>query len=140
MGAVILMKTEIEVRKSEFQKEITQAFSQVLVAMQKWGGVNPEDDNFKDTPARVGKAYAEILDGLFDDGSALKDILSKTFPAKSSEMIVQGPVHVWSFCAHHLLPVEMDIWLGYMPKKQVLGLSKLARASELMSKKPGLPE
>jgi GTP cyclohydrolase IA len=134
------MKTEIEVRKSEFQKEITTAFGQVLTAMEKWGNVDPKDDNFKETADRVGKAYIEILDGLFDDGEELKAILSKTFPAKSDEMVIVDPIKAWSFCPHHLLPVEMKIWIAYIPRDKVLGLSKLARLSELMAKKPALQE
>lgn len=127
-------------RKWYFQKEVTEAFNLVLAAMEHWGGIDQDDSNFRETPERVGRAYAEILDGLFDDGVAVKAILSRTFLAKSEEMVIVEPIKVWSFCPHHLLPVEMKIWLAYIPHMKVLGLSKLARLAELIAKKPALQE
>jgi GTP cyclohydrolase IA len=130
----------LETRKRLFQKAVAEAVGQILTALEKWGGLDHSGPNFVDTPERVARAYAEIFDGLFDDGEAVDQILSKTFPAKSTEMVVVGPVNVWSVCAHHLLPVEMMVWIGYLPDKKVLGLSKLARLATLLAKKPGLQE
>lgn len=127
-------------RKRAFQKEVTEAFNLVLAAMEHWGNIDQDDANFRGTAERVGKAYAEILDGLFDAGFAVEDILSRTFPAKSEEMVMVAPIKVWSLCPHHCLPVEMEIWLAYIPDEKVLGLSKLARLAELIAKKPALQE
>lgn len=127
-------------KKGAFARDVGTAFGLVLEAMEDWGGIDMDSPNFKDTPERVGRAYAEILDGLFDDGFALHHILSKTFPAKSDEMVIVDQIKVWSFCPHHFLPVEMKIWLAYIPNKKVLGLSKLARLAELIAKKPALQE
>lgn len=124
-----------------FEEDVKQAILDIINSLHKWTNkVSPNDPNFKETPRRVARAYSEIFGGLFEDGETIREILSKTFPAKSDEMITVGPIEVWSFCAHHFLPVHMHVWVSYVPKGKVLGLSKLARLAELCAKKPGLQE
>lgn len=128
-------------RKTCFEIDVRTAILQILAALERHtGSMKRTDPNFVETPQRVAKAYSEIFSGLFGEEADVEEILSKTFPAKATEMVVVGPVSVWSMCAHHLLPVEMRVWLGYLPKKKVLGLSKLARLAELLAKKPSLQE
>lgn len=127
--------------KFEFQRDVEKAIEDVLSSLQRWTGkITRHGPNFEETPKRVARAYGEIFDGLFDNGSKVTEILSKTFPAKSAEMITVGPIQIWSMCPHHLLPVMLRVWLAYIPKKKVLGLSKLARLAELVAKKPALQE
>jgi GTP cyclohydrolase IA len=126
----------------EFNREVEFCIARMLSSLEKWTGgkIHRYGPNFINTPERVARAYAEIFEGLFDDGSKVTGILSKTFPSKSSEMITVGPVQVWSMCPHHLLPVMLRVWISYIPNKKVLGLSKLARLVELTAKKPALQE
>jgi GTP cyclohydrolase IA len=126
--------------KSAFREEVRNSFALLLDAFAWHTSVNPLDSHFRDTPARVGRAYAEMFDGLFDNGAGVKQLLCRTFPAKSEEMITMGPIKVFSICPHHFLPVEMKVWLAYIPHRKVLGLSKLARLAELLAKKPALQE
>lgn len=130
----------IENPKARFQSDVSAAIFSILRSLHLCTGIDHYGPNFVHTPGRVAKAYVEIFDGLFEDKNKLTEILSKTFPSKSREMVTVGPIHTWSMCAHHLLPVEMKIWIGYMPDKKVLGLSKLARLADLLAKKPGLQE
>lgn len=130
-----------EQRVDRFKHAVKHAVEIILTSLaDQTDKIKVTDPNFVDTPTRVANAYAEILAGLFDNGDAVKEILSKTFPSRSKEMVTVGPIHTWSVCAHHLLPVEMRIWLGYIPSEKVLGLSKLARLADLLAKKPGLQE
>lgn len=124
-----------------FERDVQEAVTSIINSLHKWTNkVSIHDPNFKETPQRVARAYAEIFGGLFDDGEQVKEILSKTFPAKADEMITVGPVEVWSICPHHFLPVHMQVWVSYIPNRKVLGLSKLARLAELLAKKPALQE
>ena len=126
--------------KSAFREDVRNSFALLLDAFARHTRVNPLDSHFRDTPARVGRAFAEMFDGLFDNGAGVKQLLCRTFPAKSEEMITMGPIKVFSICPHHFLPVEMKVWLAYIPHRKVLGLSKLARLAELLAKKPALQE
>lgn len=144
-----MVKTAVRKYGNEFDEMalfkdcVTRSVRDILEALESLTGrISMKDPNFSDTPDRVARAYVEAFEGMFDDGQKVRAILKRKFPfpEKNSEMIVVGPVHVWSICAHHLLPVEMDVWLGYLPKKYILGLSKLARLAEQLAKKPGLQE
>lgn len=136
----MIINTVISNPKARFQSDVSAAIFSILRSLHLCTGIDHYGPNFVHTPGRVARAYAEIFDGLFDDGSKVTEILSKTFPAKSEEMITVGPIQIWSVCPHHLLPVMLRVWIAYIPKKKVLGLSKLARLAELVAKKPALQE
>lgn len=127
-------------KKLLFMVDVKLAFQNILASLERHGGINHQDENFKDTPARVAKAWGEILSGMFDGEEQLKEILLKVFPSKVSEMVVQGPIEVWSVCPHHLLPVFLKVWVGYIPDGKVIGLSKLTRIAEIIAKQPALQE
>ena len=120
--------------------EITQGVSRILKGLQRAYGLDIEDENFKNTPRRVARAYAEIFRGIKDTDKQVKAILATSFPSDVKEMIVVQDVRVYSMCPHHLLPVEYNITIGYVSKKHVLGVSKLARLAEILAKRPVLQE
>ncbi len=101
-----------------------------------------QDDNFKDTPTRVARAYKEIFSGLKDTDKQIEGILSVAFPAEYSQMIVANDIVTYGMCPHHLLPVRYEFSVGYIPseKGKVLGLSKLPRLVEILAHRPVLQE
>lgn len=119
---------------------VTKGIEMVLEGLKDEFGIDPEDENFKDTPARVSRAYAEIFSGMAGTKDQVKGILSTAYKSDLNEMVIVGPVNVFSFCPHHLLPVEMIIHVAYVPKGKVLGLSKLARLSQILGARPALQE
>ena len=88
-----------------------------------------------ETPKRVAKVYKEIYDGYEVDPK----IFLKKFPAPKvgddNQMIVVGPIHTYSMCSHHMLPFSMDIYIGYIPDKEILGISKFERISKNIAHK-----
>lgn len=91
-----------------------------------------KDPNFKDTPARVARLYREIL-------SPQKNSMT-VFPSKYDSMVILRGHQVTALCPHHLMPVTLRCYVGYIPNKQVLGLSKLARVVEQHLTKPIMQE
>ena len=85
-------------------------------------GQDPKDVNFKDTPRRVYRLWRELL--------GPKRVTYTTFPSSHRSMVVLRGHRIHGVCPHHLLPVEMFVYVGYIPDKKVLGLSKLARVAE----------
>jgi GTP cyclohydrolase IA len=142
VGIEFLTTSEELDARENFRRIVVNSTQALITAMRDYGNIKREDENFIETPARVAKAYVEILDGIFDGDKEVGEILKKTFPSKSldGQMITVGPVDVWSLCPHHLLPVHMKVWVAYIPKDRVLGLSKLARLAELQAKKPAMQE
>lgn len=119
--------------------DVEKGVHYILKGLQKEYGLDLKDPNFKDTPKRIARAYAEIFEGINCE-EQVKEILTSTFPSNYNGIIIAEGINCFSVCPHHLLPVEYIVNLGYMPGKYVLGLSKLTRIVELMAKAPKLQE
>jgi len=103
-------------------------------------GVDREDENFHETPARVVRAFKELCAGLYVDQEDVSKIFGKTFASPYKGIIQVGPVVAHGVCPHHLLPVELECVLAYLPGEKKLGLSKLARAIKLYAARPAMQE
>lgn len=76
------------------------------------------------TPKRVVKSFLELTSGYQESP---KEILSTTFEQAYNEMVVVKDIEFWSLCEHHLLPFYGTATVGYIPKKRIVGLSKISR-------------
>jgi len=103
-------------------------------------GLDLTDVNFKDTPKRVSKMYAEIFAGIKNTDKQVNSILDSSFPSTSEGMIIAKNIRAYSICPHHFLPVDYVVDIGYIPNGKVIGLSKLSRLVELLAKRPILQE
>lgn len=106
-------------------------------------GFEPDEENFRNTPKRMARAYSEIFEGVTNRDKKIADILSTSFPAEGhNDMVVASGIVAYSMCPHHLLPVEYRVAVGYIPSPdgRVIGISKIARIVEVLSKQPALQE
>ena len=91
--------------------------------------------HLKETPKRVAKVYTEIYNGYTDDPTQYL----KTFPAPKTDLenqiIAVTKIQTYSVCSHHMLPFSMEINIGYIPNKTILGLSKFERIAKHFSHK-----
>lgn len=94
-----------------------------------------QDENFKDTPKRVAKAFYELLEGSINTEQKLDDALQAKFPSQYPGIVVQGNIETVSLCPHHMLPIKNKIHIAYMASDKVVGLSKLARVAEILSRR-----
>lgn len=101
-------------------------------------GEDPDREGIQETPQRVARMYAEIFSGLHRDIN--KDI--KVFTEEGNdEMILIGDIPFYSMCEHHLLPFHGKCHVVYIPKDgKILGLSKVARIVDTLSRKPQIQE
>jgi len=101
-------------------------------------GEDPTREGLLDTPQRVARMYAEVFSGLHRDIS--KDIKCFNEPG-NDEMILIGDIPFYSMCEHHLLPFHGKAHVVYIPRNgKILGLSKVARIVDTLSRKPQLQE
>jgi GTP cyclohydrolase I len=115
------------------RERIRAAVREILIAI----GENPDREGLRDTPERVARMYAEVFSGL---GADPAEPLSKKFTEKYDEMVVVRDIGFESFCEHHLLPFIGKAHVGYIPNGKIVGLSKLARAVEVLSRRPQVQE
>jgi GTP cyclohydrolase I len=112
---------------------IERAVREILSAV----GEDPNREGLRDTPARVARMYAELFCGLHDDPRVH---LKKFFTEKYDEMVLVRDISFNSMCEHHLLPFTGVAHIGYIPSGKVVGLSKLARVVESVSRRPQVQE
>jgi GTP cyclohydrolase I len=105
----------------------------------EWIGEDPNRDGLIETPNRLRRAYREYFAGYDEDPH---DVLRKTFSEVDGydEMIVLRGVTFESHCEHHIAPIIGRVWVGYIPDKRVVGISKLARVVEIFSKRLQIQE
>lgn len=113
--------------------EIEDAFRSVLTAI----GEDPAREGLATTPSRIAEMYRELFSGLTEDPLAE---LSNGFEEGHQEMVVLKDIDFYSMCEHHFLPFFGTAHVGYIPRGRVVGVSKLARVVEILSRRPQIQE
>ncbi|MFF5766645.1 GTP cyclohydrolase I FolE [Streptomyces tanashiensis] len=125
-----------EGRIGEFdEKRAENAVRELLIAV----GENPDREGLQQTPARVARAYRELLAGMRQEP---EDVLTTTFDLGHDEMVLVKDIELVSFCEHHLLPFHGVAHVGYIPAEsgKITGLSKLARLVDVFARRPQVQE
>lgn len=112
---------------------IEAAVRELLLAV----GEDPDREGLEETPARVARMYEELFSGL---GKDPRELLKKTFTQKYDEMVLVKDIGFESICEHHLLPFLGKAHVAYLPNGKIVGLSKLARVVEVLSRRPQVQE
>ena len=115
------------------RERIERAAREILAAV----GEDPDREGLLETPARVARMYEELFSGLHEDP---KVHLEKFFTEKYDEVVLVRDISFCSMCEHHLLPFVGKAHIGYLPDGKVIGLSKLARVVEVVSRRPQVQE
>jgi GTP cyclohydrolase I len=117
----------------------TEGYTKILEGIAQLG-FDVGDANFIDTAARAAKGFHELVHDQKQVEPLVEQLISKTFPAKYTEMVISKHNTAFGVCPHHLLPVIYRISLAYIPTEKVLGLSKLSRLARVIARGPRLQE
>jgi GTP cyclohydrolase I len=115
------------------QERIERAVHEIISAI----GENPDREGLLETPRRMAEMYGELFSGIDCDP---RDVLAKSFEESHKEMVVLKDVPFYSLCEHHFLPFHGRAHVGYVPDGRVVGVSKLARAIDIVARRPQLQE
>lgn len=116
---------KLSAKNLQLQEAITKFFIQL--------GENPNRDGIKETPKRFEAAIKYMLGGYdrnFENENKLFDNITKY-----KDVIILKNIDFFSTCEHHLFPFYGYAHIGYIPGKRVLGISKLARAVDIYSRR-----
>ena len=103
-------------------------------------GEDPDREGLKDTPARVARAYREILGGMHEEPGMH---LARQFSQEQTgdDLVILRDIDFVSVCEHHFLPFTGRAHVAYLPDHgMVTGLSKLARTVDVFARRPQLQE
>ncbi|MBK6722092.1 MAG: GTP cyclohydrolase I FolE [Acidobacteria bacterium] len=123
-----------KIKKKIDLKKIAEGVRLMLEGM----GEDPERDGLKKTPERVADFYAELTEGMWIDP---KEYIVPLPGDSHDEMVIVKDISFSSVCEHHLAPFMGKCHVAYIPKGgRIVGLSKLARITEVFSRRLQLQE
>lgn len=100
-------------------------------------GEDPTRSGIEDTPERVIRSWEELYAGYKMNPS---DYVTVFEPGTHNEMILLKNIEMYSTCEHHMLPFVGVAHIAYIPRDNVIGISKLARILECFSRKLQIQE
>src|SRR5690348_16487162 len=101
-------------------------------------GEDPTREGLRRTPERFEKALRFLTSGYRQDADTILN--GATFTVCYDEMVVVKDIELYSLCEHHLLPFFGRCHVAYIPKKKVLGLSKIARLVNMYARRLQIQE
>ena len=111
------------------QTAISRGIEDLLSAI----GEDYQRPGLKNTPERVARMYAELLDGYRQDPDELLN--GALFEEDYDEMVVVRDIEFYSLCEHHLLPFIGRAHVAYFPRGKVIGLSKIPCIVDMFAKR-----
>lgn len=96
-------------------------------------GEDPDRDGLQKTPERAAEAMAFLTAGYAEDPDAL--IRDAVFEESSNDLVLVRSIEFHSLCEHHLLPFFGHAHVAYLPHGRIVGLSKVARLVDALSRR-----
>jgi GTP cyclohydrolase I len=112
-------------------QEEAEAAVRTLLA---WAGDNPSREGLIETPRRVAKAFREYFSGYDEDPF---EALSRTFEDAGGydDIVMLRDIEFSSHCEHHIAPFVGRAHVAYLPTREIVGISKLARVVDIYARR-----
>ncbi|MCR4672861.1 MAG: GTP cyclohydrolase I FolE [Lachnospiraceae bacterium] len=125
------------------QEKIKKSIREIIEAL----GDDPDREGLADTPERVARMCVEVFDGMNYTNHEIAEMFSKTFDEEDNDgvshkdIVIVRDIDIFSYCEHHMaLMYDMKATVAYIPNGKVIGLSKIARICDKLSKRLQIQE
>ncbi|MDJ0961565.1 MAG: GTP cyclohydrolase I FolE [Acidimicrobiia bacterium] len=97
-------------------------------------GEDPTREGLVRTPLRVAKAMDFLTSGYT---TTLEEVVNNAvFDAEGAEeMVLVKDIEFYSMCEHHMLPFFGKAAVAYLPSEKIIGLSKIARITDVFARR-----
>lgn len=96
-------------------------------------GEDPSREGLVKTPMRAAKAMWYSTQGYRQDADEVMN--QAIFEYAGSRLVVVKDIEFYSMCEHHILPFFGTVSIGYIPDDKMIGLSKLARLTNVFARR-----
>jgi GTP cyclohydrolase I len=120
----------LSLEESSFAPQVRKILEQMVE--------DPDREGLERTPERVEKALRFLTSGYQKD--VRKVVNGALFTVKYDEMVIVKDIEFFSLCEHHLLPFFGKVHVAYLPKGQVIGLSKIPRIVDVFARRLQIQE
>jgi len=111
-----------------------KAYADILAAV----GEDIDRDGLRDTPQRAASAMQFLTQGY---EQTLEQVVNGAiFESDSDEMVIVRDIELYSLCEHHMLPFIGKCHVAYLPRRKVIGLSKIARIVDMYARRLQIQE
>ncbi len=127
----------LKLQTRQISKETFDKFEAYAAEIFSAFGMDLNSPSTKDTPRRFIKALYDATEGYDGDPKLLKIFSTECRgePDCHLAQVIEGPIHFFSFCEHHVFPFYGMAYVGYIAHENIIGLSKLTRMVRLFAKR-----
>jgi GTP cyclohydrolase IA len=101
-------------------------------------GEDPSREGLVRTPQRVERALKFLTSGYNANVDAILN--GALFTVDYNEMVIVKDIDFYSLCEHHMLPFFGKCHVAYIPRRHVIGLSKIPRLVDVFARRLQIQE